>query len=178
MVFAARDYFEADRSPPPDRAVPAPGTPLFRYLVRRLFASFNLPLGPLRYLWWMWLPAGDRLGLRGRGRRTVEEEWPKVRADLDAGRPSPLGLVRTRSLSPLDLGRNHQVLAYGYDLEEATGSLTVHVYDPNHPDDDAVALRLALGDPARPVPITYLQGEAPVLGFFRTAYRFSPPPES
>jgi hypothetical protein len=50
MVFAARDYFEAGRPPPEDPSPPAEGTPLFRYVVDRLFDSFDLPAGPARYL--------------------------------------------------------------------------------------------------------------------------------
>lgn len=49
MAFAARDYFEANRAPPPAHTAPNEG-PLFDYLVDRLFDSFELPLGPIRYL--------------------------------------------------------------------------------------------------------------------------------
>src|SRR6266498_1466408 len=49
MAFAARDYFEAGRTPPPDATAPSSG-PLFDYFVKRLFHSFNLPYGPARYL--------------------------------------------------------------------------------------------------------------------------------
>src|SRR5438094_258115 len=48
MVFTARDLFQYRLSPPPDRTPPPRGTWLFRYLLGRLFASFNLPTGPLR----------------------------------------------------------------------------------------------------------------------------------
>src|SRR5438105_12370064 len=80
MAFAARDLFEAGLRPPADTSPPAPGTPLFRYLVRRLFASFDLPLGPLRYLLWMMLPKGNRFGLRGVSWRTIRRHWPRVRS--------------------------------------------------------------------------------------------------
>ena len=170
MVFAVRDLFEHGRPPPPDRAPPRRGTALFAYLVGRLFSSFNLPMGPLRYWLWQILPAGDRFAVRGIAWRTIRGHWPKIRADLDAGRLSTLGLVRTRSFNPLDLGRNHQVLAFGYDLDEATMSLAVRVYDPNHPGDDSAALRLSLADPDGATAIEYEGGEDPVYGFFRTGY--------
>jgi hypothetical protein len=45
MAYAARDYFEAGISIPPDTTAPSSG-PLFDHLVRRLFDSFNLLLPP------------------------------------------------------------------------------------------------------------------------------------
>lgn len=170
MAFAARDLFDARLRPPPDAAPPPPRTRLFRYLVRRLFASFDLPVGPLRYLAWMWLPNGDRFGLHGVAWRTIERQWPSVRRDLDAGVLVPLGLVRAKG-NPMELGRNHQVLAYGYALDEASSALTVSVYDPNHPGEDGVSLRLSLAAPSRAAHIDYVDGEEPVFGFFRTTYR-------
>jgi hypothetical protein len=88
-----------------DSTPPAEGTPLFRYLVDRLFDSFDLPFGPTRYLELMSpaLPEGDGLlthlgiGPHGRTWRTIREEWPRIRADLDGGHPSPPGLVRVKS---------------------------------------------------------------------------------
>jgi hypothetical protein len=171
MVFAVHDLFRYGLPPPPDRSPPRRGTRLFRYLLGRLFASFNLPAGPLRYWLWQVLPAGDRVGVHGLAWRSIRDHWPRVRADLDARRPSPLGLVRARSINPLVLGRNHQVLAYGYDLDEAAHTLVLHVYDPNHPDDDGCALSLSVADPTRATPIDYVAGEHPVRGFFRTRYR-------
>jgi hypothetical protein len=173
MVFAARDLFESNATAPPDRAPPAGGTTLFRYLVRRLFASFDLPTGPLRYWLWMARPTGDgRLG-RGLTRQTIDREWPRVKADLERGALPPLGLIRTRSLNPLSLGLNHQVLAFGYDSDDQAGTVAINVYDPNHPDEDALVIMLHLSGPHPR--IDYIEGEAPVRGFFRTRYR---PPRS
>jgi hypothetical protein len=181
MAFAARDYFEADRTPPPESAAPGDG-PLFDYLVDRLFDSFDLPLGPMRYLQLMSpaMPDGDsvltRFGLAPHGRawRTVAQEWPKVRADLDAGHPSPLGLVRIRSTNPIDLKQNHQVLAYGYDLEGT--ALTLRVYDPNWPGRDDVTFSLDVGAPPRPVLVTPRPPGPPVFAFFRVGYDPVTPP--
>jgi hypothetical protein len=175
MVFAARDLFEAGVPPPSDTEAPGQGSPLFGYLVRRLFASFNLPAGPLRYLLWMALPTGSFLGIRGVAARTAGE-WARVRHELDQGRPAALGLVRARSLSPFRLARNHQVLAYGYDLDEGTGALSIAVYDPNHPDDDGVSLNLELADGRMEGPIRYESGGHAVRGFFLTRYDPADPP--
>jgi hypothetical protein len=110
--------------------------------------------------------------VHGRAWRMVRLEWPAIRGDLDRGILCPLGLVRTKSRDPRDLGANHQVLAWGYDLDGTR--LTVALYDPNHPDDDDVTLSLDVGRPRRPTPVTSSRG-GPVWCFFRTAYRFKDP---
>jgi hypothetical protein len=182
MAFGARDYFEAGRPPPDDEAPPGENTPLFRYLVDRLLDSFSLPLGPSRYLELMnpALPDGDTvlarvgIGPHGRAWRMIREEWPKVRGDIEGGHPSPLGLVRVKSWSPLDLKLNHQVLAYGYSL--ADDQVVLRIYDPNHPGDDGMTLSFAISDPRRPTPIRSTLAGSPVISFFRVEYRAKDPP--
>jgi hypothetical protein len=170
MTYAARDLFEGGLLPPTATEPPSRGTPLFSYLVRRAIDSFDLPSGPLRYMAWMSLPTEDfPFGLKGLAWRTSLQEWPRVKTDLDAGRLSSLGLIRARSFNPLDLGRNHQVLAYGYDLDATGGTVRLPVYDPNHPRDDSIAMTMALGRTAGPV--AYIEGEDAVRGFFRTSPR-------
>ncbi|HSS11374.1 MAG TPA: hypothetical protein VLL25_15920 [Acidimicrobiales bacterium] len=185
MVFAALDYWTADRPPPPDTAPPAHGTPLFCYLVRRLIDSWGLPTGPATYLRLMqpWYPDGDRqigpVKVHGRAWRTAVREWRSVRADLDAGRPSPLGLVKVSSANPVDLGKNHQVLAYGYDLVDT--AVTLRVYDPNQADNDTVIISFDAADPAAPIPFVMtpdVSAAAGVLCFFRVRYRPKSPPAS
>ncbi len=181
MVFAARDYFEAGRAPPADTSPPAEG-PVFDYLVDRLFDSFNLPLGPLRYMELMnpALPDGDPflrwfgIGPHGRAWRMINEEWPRIREDIDAGRPSPLGLVKVKSLNPMELGKNHQVLAYGYEI--SAGRLTLRIYDPNHADRDDVALALDVSSPRRGTTVTQLPAGSRIHSFFRVPYSPSSPP--
>ncbi len=166
MVFAARDLFEASQPPPPDTEPPALGAPLYRYLVRRLFDSFNLPRGPLRYFHWM------SLSDAAVERRTSSSEWPKVRAQLDCGVPAPLGLVKVRSVNPLMMGDNHQVLAYGYEEDRARAEVRIWVYDPNYPDDDDVTVCVNVAPPHF-APVTYSTGSQ-VRGFFLTHYRGKP----
>jgi hypothetical protein len=181
MVFAARDYFEASRPPPPDTSPPTSGR-LFDYLVRRLLDSFNLPFGPARYLELMnpALPDGEPLlrrmgwGPHGRGWRMAREEWPKVRADIDAGHVSALGLVRVKSFDPFDLKHNHQVLAYAYELRGA--DLTLRLYDPNRAGQDDVSMSLSLADPRKLIPVTFSPDPGTVYSFFRADYRPVIPP--
>jgi hypothetical protein len=181
MAFAARDYFEEQREPPGETAPPGSGA-LFDYLVDRLFDSFALPLGPARYLELMnpMLSDGEtiwsRLGIgpHGRAWRMARTEWPKVRADIDVGDPSPLGLVRVKSTDPLDLKENHQVLAYGYTLDGS--SLTLRLYDPNRPGRDDVSLHLDVGGRTAVTTPTMAPTGSPVFAFFRVPYVPKSPP--
>jgi hypothetical protein len=183
MVFAALDYWTAGRPPPDDTEPPAFGTALFRYLVRRLIDSWGLPGGPLVYLRFMqpWNPDGDRhrgpFTLHGRAWHMAVRQWPAVRADLDRGRPCPLGLVKLASANPADIGKNHQVLAYGYDV---TGSaVTVRLYDPNQAGDDDVTLSFDLADSSASLRVRMepdVSATGGVRYFFRIPYQPKSPP--
>jgi hypothetical protein len=133
MVYAARDRFERAEPAPTDTESPTPDTALFAEIVDRQFDSFGrLWSVPLRF----WLAAAG--GEARRRHETVYSAWPAIRADIDAGRPSMIGLVRTATGNPLALDLGHQVVAYRYD--ESPSSVTIGVYDPNHPGDDTVEL--------------------------------------
>src|SRR5439155_18583632 len=179
MVYAVRDFYEAG-IPVPAGPQPAAGTPLYGYIVRRLFDSFDIPGGVVKYYHWMNIPDADQslLGLTRRGIawRTINEEWPQVRDDIDAGHPCPLGLVTLRSVNPRDLGRCHQVLAYAYDVEWPT--LTIRLYDPNTDPSaaDSCSLSLDISRPSQKTSITHNVGISdPIRGFFRTRYGAADP---
>ena len=182
MIFAALDYWHAQVSPPVSQ--PAPGTPLYRYIVRRLIDSWHIPAGVAEYYLWMNLPDGDSsLRIRGRpvvpqrglSRRTIAVQWPRVRASLDAGRPAALGLVTVASANPAQLGRNHQALACGYKI--AGTEVTLQVYDPNSGRDDGVHIQFDTSDPTAPTAFRHnLSIGYPIRGFFRTAYTPVMPP--
>lgn len=180
MVYAVRDYFEA-AMPIPQVTAPPDGGPLFDFIVNRLFDSFDLPGGVLKYLELMnpALPDHEtemsKLGLAPRGRawRMIREEWPKIKADLDAGRLCPLGLVCVKSADFTKLGDNHQVLAYGYNLNG--DQLSLHIYDPNKDEKDDVRLQINLSNPEHTTQVIY-PGKT-VYSFFRTNYNFEAPPQ-
>jgi hypothetical protein len=182
MVFAARDYHEAGLPPPVGDEPPTDG-PLYEHLVNRLYDSFDIPAGPSKYRHLMdpTLPDHEtwasraRILPRGRAWVTIREEWPKIKADLDAGVLSPMALIHVKTLDFTQMGRNHQVLAWGYDLSE-TGDLVLHVYDPNRPGDDGVTVSLNIADPERSTEM-WLSGERRVWAFFRPDYTFVAPPE-
>lgn len=166
MVFAIVDLFQAGAEPPDHDEPPPHGTPLFFHLRRRLFDSFHMPWGVLRYYSWM-AHSGWRESL---ARRTARLVWPRVRQEIDAGRLAPLGLIRVRSRSPADLGQNHQVLAYAYDHDEAAGTITLWICDPNHPRCDDVTIALDLRRLDEPGAVSQSTGED-LRGFFWTRYR-------
>jgi hypothetical protein len=171
MVFAALDFFEEGRIPPADTSPPKPGAPLFDYIAQRLLDSFNGVSGVHKYLSWMRLPDETHLSglFKSIGWHTVNDEWPAIKNDLDNDQPSPLGLILVESLNPFDVGKNHQVLAYGYKLDEATNDLRVFVYDPNWPDHDEITLSVNIADPASPSSVSY-SVDPDGRGFFHTKY--------
>jgi hypothetical protein len=182
MVFAALDYWHARAAPPVPQ--PAPGTPLFRFIVKRLVDSWHVPAGVAEYYQWMNLPDADTsfsvlgrklVSQRGLPWRTIEQQWPQVKASIDTGQPAALGLVTVASANPGMLGHNHQVLAYAYQL--AGPAVTLRVYDPNTGPADAVHI---LFDASAPATATTFRHNInigwPVRGFFLTAYAPALPP--
>jgi len=132
MVWYVRERFEAGLPVPADTEPPANGSPLFQALVRRQVQSLDWLRGPLRF-WWMGAMNPERAA-----RRSREIEWPRIRADIDAGRLSMVGLVRHTGLNPLRLTQSHQVLAFGYEV--AGDAITLRIYDPNWPNRDDVSV--------------------------------------
>jgi hypothetical protein len=182
MVFGVLDYWRTAIVPP--RSRPVPGETLYRQIVRRLIDSWDLPKGIARYYQCMSMPDGD-IGLdvlgrqividHGLTRRTVQTQWPRIRADLDRGVPAPLGVVTVASSRPADLALNHQVLAYDYDRSGTEVSL--RVYDPNRGQRDDTWIRFDESTPTKSAAFTHNLGIGhPVRGFFRAAYSLVAPP--
>ena len=168
MAFATADLWAANTVPPATAVNPAPGSAAFKFVVARLIDSFHLPAGVAEYYLWMNLPTHDRwIGPWGTSHRTISTTMPAIRASIDGGHPCPLGLVTVHSSAPADLGKNHQVLAYGYD--DSATSTTVHIYDPNMPDDDSVTLSFDDTNPTQTTAFVHSGGET-VLGFFVVPY--------
>jgi hypothetical protein len=178
MVTTARDLFEAGIAPPADLEPPANGSPRFRAIVRRQVESLDWLRTPIRFFDLQAFRPDPPTRLSGLLHRepprvvAIRDEWPKIRADIDAGHAPILGLIRTASNSPRDLTRNHQVLAYAYD--QHAGGVRIRIYDPNHPGADDVALVASVDPDATRawldrVRLAQSTGE-PLLGFFRQAY--------
>jgi hypothetical protein len=184
MALTARDLWAAGlRAPAGDGGPPANGSPRFRALVRRQVESLDWMRVPLRYLDLQALRPDPPRGIAALLDRepprvgSVLREWPRIRAEIDGGRPSVVGLVRVAGCSPWSLTGNHQVLAWRWEAQD--GRIGIGVYDPNHPGGDDVELRVEIAElPGAPwrarIRLSQSTGE-PLLGFFRQPY---PPPRS
>jgi hypothetical protein len=136
MSWLVRERFEAGLPIPPDTTPPANGSPLFRSIVRRQVMSLDWLRGPMKF-WWM--------GLRGRDRalrQTLEVQWPRIRREIDEGRLALVGLVRNQGWNPWQLTDSHQVLAYGYSVDEESGAVTLRLYDSNWPGRDDITITM------------------------------------
>jgi len=136
MAFEAQRAWLAREPLPADTEAPANG-PLADRLFTAQLASLGLPAGPLRYLWFQ-LPPNDQ----GRRELTLRHGLPGLRRSLAAGQPALLGLIRVVTWDPRKVVENHVVLGYGLQ-EQPDGTAEIAVYDPNHPGDDSVRLRVA-----------------------------------
>jgi len=169
MCFSVRDMLEAGVAVPPDREPPANGSPRFKSIVRRQVESLDYLRLPLRF--YVRCALGVRFG-RDLARSTFEQEWPKIRREIDEGRLAMIGLIRIAGVNPFKLTTNHQLIAYGY-AEDGRG-VTLRLYDPNWPDNDTVTARLHLDPALRPTSLEQSTGE-PLLGYFSAPYRFADP---
>jgi hypothetical protein len=135
MAYEARRAWLAGEPLPADTVAPADG-PLADRLFKAQLASLGLPAGPLRYLW-LQLPPNDR----ARRELTLGHGLPGLRRSLAAGAPALLGLIRVVTWDPRRVVENHVVLGYAL-AERPDGAAEISVYDPNHPGDDSVRLRV------------------------------------
>jgi hypothetical protein len=169
MCFTVGDLFAAGLDVPPDRQPPDNGTPRFQALVRRQVESLDWLRVPVRF--WLRSALGSSFG-GDLARSAYEREWPRIRREIDAGRLAMLGLIRETGVNPMRLTRNHQVSAYGY-AEDGRG-VTLRLYDPNWPDNDAVTATIHLDPAFRPTGLEQSTGE-PLLGLFLAPYRPADP---
>jgi hypothetical protein len=111
----------------------------------------------------------------GRSAVMIRNAWPQIKQWIDAGAPSPICLVKVKSINPGDLGQNHQVLVWAYLVSGNVVSLAL--YDPNNPDNDSVALAF---DTSRTDVVVNVgnnpPGFGPIYCFTTTAYKVETPP--
>jgi hypothetical protein len=188
MVYAALDLFSANPrlAVPTDRVPPAAGSVLTTFILKRLVDSLALDHGTssnvARYLSLMSTPDEDSWFIRGVTSIIARQEWPRIKGDIDAGRPSPIGLVGGDRKRVTDitgkistLGHCHQVLAYAYELDDDK-YLTLRVYDSNDPgaDDSTIEISLASVDRAAelstPRITSHISGHGTFRAFFRHSY--------
>jgi hypothetical protein len=169
MVYTIADLFAAGVPVPPDAEPPLNGSPRFKSIVRRQVESLAWLTVPIRF--WLRMALGGSFG-GDRARATLEREWPKARAWLDADRLVPIGLIRVAATNPRDLTKIHQVIAWGY-AEDGRG-VSLRLYDPNWPGRDDVTITIELDNALRPTGLAQSTGE-PLVGWFVLPYRASDP---
>ena len=137
MSVYVREKYKAGLPVPADTDVPANGSPLFKTIVRLQVQSLDLLRTPLHF----WLAAV--LGPERLARRSREVEWPRIRADIDAGGLAMVGLVREATRNPFELTKNHQVAGWAYEIDGET--ITLRLYEPNWPNRDDVTVTIQDG---------------------------------
>lgn len=179
FVYTVKDCFETGLLPPRDTVAPAGGSPLFNYIVARLTNSFD-ENDVNQYLSWIQMTDNDTVLGSGISTHEINEEWPKIKADLDSNHVSPLGLVHGQEPPTVgfftgiqDLGGCHQVLAWGYDLNGT--ALTIFIYDPDNTGNNNT-ITLDIAHPGSTTPISVTNWAAGTYrGFFRTHYSYHDP---
>lgn len=169
MCYAVMDYWNVGQTPPvrlnaagvsvsPDSRE----DPLFLFVRERLMDSFDIGGRGHRWLSYSspYYPDDDEgplqtAGLaKGKAWVSYREEWPQIRALLDQGKPVCVGLVQTASL---DIGENHQVLAYAY--EQSAQRVKLWIYDPNKPGNDDARLEFDISDTSHGISVQRWSGE-------------------
>ncbi len=189
MAYAVRDLFEAKMLPPPPidphnlipdnnwpyNHNPKPYCEAFQFIYSRLVSSF---VDAWKYYSWM-VPAKLDGAVIFRhpciSWMTIMESMPIIKETIDNGHLCPLGLISVKSLDPRDIGGNHQVLAWGYNIK---GSKTIiKLYDPNFPGVDNITITFDSANVGlfTDVPFKYSTGTRTVFGFFPTTYTFVDP---
>lgn len=163
MAFASLDYYFAGMPIPtheagdfPSGGVPAEGSVLRRYIYKRMMNSVERNAAQ-----WLNVLANPAFSAKRFTRRHLDD----LIAELDAGRPAPLGLVGTTKIVGGAAG-NHQVVCFGYDRAANGKSITLHIYDNNYPDQDITLTT----DPTNPENITYSKPSEWV-AFFMAKYK-------
>jgi hypothetical protein len=161
MVYTVMDYYANHLLPPDQTAKPVSRDDiLFQYIRDRLWDSFDVGGQGHRFLGYSSpsYPNGDEgviqaVGLtRGRSWVAYREAFPEIQADIDAGRLAPVGLIQTDNL---DIGSNHQVLAYAY--EKSGQDVTLYIYDPNEAQEE-IALKFNTTETDGEVHVTRIVG--------------------
>jgi hypothetical protein len=165
MCYGALDYFNAGIEIPTQTIIPIEGSELFKYLRDRQIDSLSIPMGVLKVFEWMWLPE------KTVWQRVAWREFLKLRWRIDSGNPTVLVLIRVSDFD--DPTMNHQVVARGYDYNEATRDLEIPIYDPNHKMQDA-SLTMNLATPSSGINIAQSTGEE-LRGFYVLNYRSKAP---
>jgi hypothetical protein len=176
MAFAALDYYKLQWVVPrgnhaedqPTRTT-REGAVLRNYLWERLIQS-QIDNG-VKFLIWtvaLQMPGG---GGSSWVLDQTKQEWEKLKRQIDAGEPCPLGLIGTTN----NLLANHQVLAYGYE-DNGNGTSVLYLYDSNCPGKESKTTLDFNSNELVAVEDCSNGDRGPLRGFFCETYSFQTPP--
>lgn len=160
MCFSSLDYFNEGVPVPEFDRVEDLDVTYLRYLWDRQMDSmgFTVVANVLR-----WMLRDDAFV----GQSMIRTEIPRLRRQLEIGRPVVLALIRAQGFGNPTL--NHQVLATGYTFDPVTQRMSISLYDPNHPGGQPT-LDLNLSRMDVGLDLSQSTGEA-LRGFFAIRYR-------
>jgi hypothetical protein len=143
MAYTALDLWNHGLVAPPESSVPRDGSLLGDYVYQRLVDS--MIANAFKFVHFMRTPDHPTwINGIGVARATREEEYPRIKAQIDQGRPCVLGLTRSRSLG--EMGMDHQVVAYGY--EDGDPHSRLFIYDNRLPGTESILEFRTAYDPA------------------------------
>lgn len=127
MVFSALDYYYSNKRIPNINSLNINDKDeLFRYIVKRLFDSFQFKAVLIYY--YLQLPSVKESTLN----KHTSKQLGNILIKLKKGIPVPVTLILVKTYNPDRLGENHQVLlTHLYTLREDL--IEIKVYDPNYP---------------------------------------------
>jgi hypothetical protein len=167
MAFASLDYYYAGMPIPthqpedfPDGKTPAEGSRLRNFIYKRMMNSVERNAAQ-----WLNVLANPVFSAKRFTKRHLDD----LRAEIDAGRPAPLGLIGTTKIIGGAAG-NHQVVCYGYNLSADGKSITFLIYDNNFHDTEVTLTT----NPDSPESITYSHGSG-WIAFFLSKYKTERP---
>jgi hypothetical protein len=135
MAYTALDYYFGGLAVPLAGDLPADGVPLADYIFERQVLSFTSP-SAINFIAWSLYADEPTWFFKGLSQATRQDEFPKLKSQLDLGHPQVLGLISARDIG--HIGDNHQVVACGYEIDDTSGKVSVFIYDVNTPDTETV----------------------------------------
>ena len=127
MCFGAYDFFLSNQKIPTLEQAPKPTDKLYEYLYKRQsdtygYCNYNI----LKFAQWMGLSKQEI-------QKRTNVEFKRLLLQLEKQKLVTLGLITVKFSKSLAIWKNHQVLAYSYQLSQSlNGSFyKIMIYDPN-----------------------------------------------
>ncbi len=171
MVYAARDYYEAHVALPQCEELDLSSS-LGDFIKKRQVDSVINTTDLFTYS--LQTISGDR----NSDYAMCVTEWSKIKATIDGNHPATLGLILTKSYNPLDITKNHQILAYSYSIidEDIGRKISIGFYDPIYPKRNDLLLEFNVDDAATPIHTNDPSLHGHIYAFFESQYSFEAPP--